>query len=204
VKIQIEQQIENPLVVLHWYDFICPFCYVGQQRTKVLVRNGFSVIELPFRAHPEISAHGMQMGPRKGAMYDNLEREAMQAGLELNWPARLPNSSIALAAAEWVRENQPNDFADFHKDLFAAHFVQSEDLGDRAVVEKYATGRGVNVKELREALSDGTALSTVEHSEEVARSFGVHGTPAWLVAGRLVSGLLPAESFERMLAHAAR
>jgi predicted DsbA family dithiol-disulfide isomerase len=199
----IEQQRENPVVVLHWYDFICPFCYVGQQRTNILVRNGFSVIELPFRAHPEIPAQGVQMGPRRGAMYDNLEREAVEAGLELNWPARLPNSSIALAAAEWVRESQPNDFAGFHEDLFAAHFVQGEDLGDHAVVERYAARRGVNVKELREALSDRSALSAVEQSEEIARSYGVHGTPAWLVAGRLVSGLLPAESFERMVAHAA-
>lgn len=34
----------------------------------------------------------MQMGPRRGAMYDNLEREAVQAGLELKWSAHLPNN----------------------------------------------------------------------------------------------------------------
>jgi predicted DsbA family dithiol-disulfide isomerase len=137
-------------------------------------------------------------------MYDNLEREASQAGLALNWPARLPNSSIALAAAEWVRQNQPNDFAGFHEDLFAAHFVRSEDIGDSAVVEKYAIGRGVNVKKLREALSDGTALLAVEQSEEIARTYRVHGTPAWLVAGHLISGLLPTEDFEQIVANSSR
>ena len=201
---QIEQQAQNPLVVLHWYDFICPFCYVGQQRTKILVRNGFAVIELPFRAHPEIPAHGMQIGPRRGAMYKNLQWEALEAGLTLNWPSHLPNTSVALAAAEWVRENQPNDFAGFHEDLFAAHFVHGEDLGDSAVVERYAAGRGVNMKELRQALSDGSALFAVEQSEQMARAYGVHGTPAWLVAGRLISGLLPVESFEQMVANSAR
>jgi len=24
--------------VLHWYDFLCPFCYVGQHRTAILTR----------------------------------------------------------------------------------------------------------------------------------------------------------------------
>jgi hypothetical protein len=29
--------------VFHWYDFLCPFCYVGQHRTAILVRHGLDV-----------------------------------------------------------------------------------------------------------------------------------------------------------------
>jgi hypothetical protein len=44
---------DDPRTVLHWYDFLCPFCYVGQHRTAILVRHGLQVEELPFQAHPD-------------------------------------------------------------------------------------------------------------------------------------------------------
>ena len=33
--------MRNPRAVLHWYDFLCPFCYIGQSRNAVLVQHGF-------------------------------------------------------------------------------------------------------------------------------------------------------------------
>jgi predicted DsbA family dithiol-disulfide isomerase len=189
---------EDPHVVLHWYDFLCPFCYVGQHRTKILVQRGFEVIELPFQAHPEIPPAGTPMGPRSGAMYTNLEREAREAGLLLHWPSHLPNTLSVLAAAEWVRRFQPEKFSAFHEDLFHAHFVLGEDLGDPSVVQRYASALGIDVKRLHAALSDGSAVAAVKRSEDLGRGYGVHGTPAWLIAGRLISGLLSATEFERI------
>src|SRR5262249_54214781 len=52
--------------VLHWYDFLCPFCYVGQHRTAILVRQGLRVVELPFQAHPDIPEGGIPAGTRNG------------------------------------------------------------------------------------------------------------------------------------------
>src|SRR5262245_45366944 len=95
-------------VVLHWYDFLCPFCYVGQHRTAILVRHGLHVVALPFQAHPDIPPGGIPAGRRSGPMYAMLEREAREAGLSLNWPPRLPNTRRALTAAEWVRRHQPH------------------------------------------------------------------------------------------------
>ncbi|HEX8797849.1 MAG TPA: DsbA family protein [Terriglobales bacterium] len=184
--------------VLHWYDFICPFCYVGQQRNVILLRAGLKVVELTFQAHPGIPDGGVPAGPRRGPMYATLEREAKEAGLALNWPPRLPDSQRALAAAEWVRQQQPEHFAQFQKDLFAAHFVLGEDLGNPAVIDRHASDLGIDVKALHVALSDGSALTAIKGSESLGRQYGVQGTPAWFLAKRLISGLLPASDFERL------
>ncbi len=104
-------RVDNPKTALHWYDFICPFCYVGQQRSAILIRHGFHVDELAFQAHPDIPPGGIPAGPRNGLMYASLERDAKEAGLPLHWPARLPNTRHALAAAEWVRRNRPKQFS---------------------------------------------------------------------------------------------
>jgi predicted DsbA family dithiol-disulfide isomerase len=184
--------------VLHWYDFLCPFCYVGQNRTAILTRHGLNVVELPFQAHPDIPASGVPAGSRVGPMYSHLEREAKGAGLALNWPSRLPNTRLALAAAEWVRRHRPDKFAQLQKDLFAAHFVSGEDLGDRAVVDRHASDLGIDLDALHAALADGTAIAAVTSAEALGHRYGVRGTPAWLLAERLISGLLPAPEFERL------
>ena len=192
------------MTVLHWYDFLCPFCYVGQHRTAILVRHGLNVTELPFQAHPDIPPEGVPAGPRNGPMYAMLEREAREAGLPLHWPPRLPDTRRALAAAEWTRRHQPRAFPRLHKDLYAAHFVLGEDLGDPAVIDRHASDSGVDLSALHGALADGSATATVTEAETIGRNHDVRGTPAWLLARRLISGLLPAAEFERLAEYAMR
>jgi predicted DsbA family dithiol-disulfide isomerase len=187
-----------PRTVLHWYDFICPFCYVGQNRTAILRKHGLEVIELPFQAHSDIPSEGIPVGPRNGPMYASLEREAESARLTINWPHRLANTRRALAAAEWVRQHQPKLFSPFQRDLFAAHFVLGENLGDPAVIDRHATEVGIDVDGLRAALTDGVALAEVKRSESLGHMHGVRGTPVWLLGQKLISGLRSTPDFERL------
>jgi predicted DsbA family dithiol-disulfide isomerase len=183
---------------LHWYDFICPFCYVGQSRTTILERRGLAVAELPFHVHPEIPAGGVAAGPRLGPMYVMIEQEARGAGLALHWPQHLPDTSRALAAAEWARLNQPQQSRIFRRRLFAAHFELGEDLEDQAVIDRHADQSDIALSGLKVALADGSAAAAVREAELIGRRHGVRGTPAWLVGGRLISGLRPVAEFERL------
>jgi predicted DsbA family dithiol-disulfide isomerase len=131
-------------------------------------------------------------------MYAMLEREAEEAGLPLNWPARLPNARRALAAAEWARRHHPRAFPQFHKGLFEAHFVLGEDLEDPAVIDRHASESGIEVAALHAALADDSAAAAVTEAEMIGRKYGVQGTPAWLVGERLIAGLRPAAEFERL------
>jgi len=185
--------------VLHWYDLMCPFCYVGQQRNTIFEAHGFEVIELPFQAHPEIPLGGRQAGGRSDALVARIEAEAKVAGLPLAWPAHLPNTRTALAAAEWVRRHAPGSFPPFQKALFAAHFALGQDLGDRDVIDRYASAAGIDIAAMHAALADGSAYALVDQSEALARRLGVQGTPAWLVAGHLIPGLYPLGQFETLL-----
>ncbi|EWM11059.1 DsbA family protein [Kutzneria sp. 744] len=185
-------------MVKHWFDFMCPFCYIAQDRNKILARHGIEVVHLPYQIHPAIPESGLQAGPRVGPMYDNLAREAAAAGLTLNWPARLSTTRRALSAAEWIRRTAPDRSESFNERLFHAYFVDGEDLGDPAVVDRHAGRVDIDVDALREALSDGTAKGWLAESELAASEAGVRATPSWLIGGRLVSGLLPAAEFDRI------
>ena len=188
----------GPRTVLHWFDFICPFCYVGQQRNLVLTRHGLEVVHLPFQIHPDIPPEGIAAGPRTGHMYRALEREAAKAGLPLNWPPRLPDTRTALAAAEWARRHAPAASDEFNRALFAAHFELGEDLGDTAVILRHAAEAGIDTDALVAALADGSAKALLAEAETVGARYGVQATPTWLIAGQLVSGLRPEAEFEAL------
>ena len=184
---------------LHWFDFICPFCYVSQDRDDILVGAGYEVVDLPFQAHPNIPVGGIAVGPRRGPMYEELERQAKIAGLPLNWPCRVPNSRTALAASVWMRHRLPGVARYFNAKLFNAHFALGEDLGDAAVVVRYADELGADVGALLIALGDGSAFQEVSDAEKSALGYGVRGTPAWLVRGNLIQGAVPLMKFRQLV-----
>jgi predicted DsbA family dithiol-disulfide isomerase len=193
---------DAPSPVLHWYDFVCPFCYIGQSRTATLMAAGLDVISLPFQAHPDIPAGGIFVGPRRGLKYSTLERQAAAAGLALHWPTRIPNSRRALAAAEWARRNQPNAFPEMQHKLFEAHFALGEDIDNQPVIDRHAANAGVELGALHTALADGSAYAGVNQAEKAGRQHGVDGTPAWLLGRRLIAGLQPESEFQRLAGEA--
>jgi predicted DsbA family dithiol-disulfide isomerase len=193
------QRVDGRRTVLHWYDFLCPFCYVGLHRNAILVHHGLHLIQLPFQPHADIPEEGIPAPVRAGPMYTMLEREAGEAGLPLHWPPRLPNTRRALAAAEWTRRHEPHAFPELHAALFKAHFVFGEDLGDVSVIDRYASESGLDLGRLHAAFADGTAFGAVAEAELMGRRYGVHGTPAWWLNGRLIEGLVSAVEFERVV-----
>ncbi len=201
-EINVRERMDDPGTVLHWYDFLCPFCYIGQHRNAILVRYGLHVVELAFQAHPDIPPGGIPAGPRNGPMYAMLEREAREAGLPLHWPRHLPNTRRALAAAEWARRHQPRVFPQLRRNLFQAHFVLGQDLEDPAVIDRHASSSGIDLAALHAALADGSAAGAVTEAETIGRKYGVQGTPVWLVDQRLITGLRPPAEFERLAEYA--
>jgi len=167
-------------VVWYWYDFLCPFSYVGHDRPGILRRHGLEVIELPLQLHPEVSPGGVAVSALDDATHESLEQEAREAGLELRWPGRLPFSRPALAAAEWVREHEPFAFPAIQGALFRAHFVFGEDIESIPVIEAHAAESGVSLTRLRAAMRNGSADAAVTRAAMSARSIGVRGTPSWL------------------------
>jgi predicted DsbA family dithiol-disulfide isomerase len=188
----------GPRTVLHWFDFICPFCYLGQQRNQILSQHGLEIVHLPFQIHPDIPPEGIEAGPRDAPMYRALEREAVRVGLPLNWPSRLPDTRTALAAAEWIRRHRPDVTGEFNRALFAARFQDGEDLGDTAVIMRHADQAGVDTRALGAALTDGTAPAYLGEAEAAGVQVGVRATPTWTIAGQTISGLLPDGEFEAL------
>jgi len=185
----------DTVTVDHWFDFICPYCYVAQDRNRVLRERGVRVVDHALQIHPEIGPGGVVAGPRSGPAYEHLAREAEAAGLALRWTDRVPYSRPALAAAEWVRENCAEEVAErFRSAVFAEYFAEGRNIESHDLLAELAERAGADGPRLRVALG-GAAKDALARSEGQARVQDVTGTPAWVTGAGRISGLRPRAAF---------
>lgn len=64
--------------VEHWFDFTCPYCYLAQDRNRILGEHGITVLEHGLQIHPEIGPGGTPAGPRVGPQYEFLARRRVR------------------------------------------------------------------------------------------------------------------------------
>jgi predicted DsbA family dithiol-disulfide isomerase len=115
-------------------------------------------------------------------------------------PTHVPNSRRALETAEVVRITAPDAYAALDRALFAAHFVEGDDIGDADVLDRLVADTGVSAGEVRALVDQGAGQGAVAASMATAHDHGIAATPAWLLDGELVlSGVQPRELFERVV-----
>jgi predicted DsbA family dithiol-disulfide isomerase len=187
----------RPIRICHWYDFACPYSYVTQGHVGVLMRLGLYPDALPLAVHNETEFSDPSSRCRDGESHRLLERAAADVGLTLRWPRRMPDTRDALRVAEWVRQYQPDRFESLSRDVFAAHFVFGDDVGDRDLIYVLADRVGVDLAGVRAAMADGTAEAAVGVSESAAKRRGATGPPAWLIGDRLMTAWQGRAEFER-------
>ena len=188
-----------------WSDYICPWCYVGLDRTALLEARGVRVRPLPFELHPDLPPEGLSItgarpGGRTAVLYDRIAAECEEVGLPFRRPARIPNSRRALETAVAVERVAPEAFAAFHRGLFAAHFVEGLAIDDPDVLAGLLGDAGADPATVAEALEAGAATGVLDAAREAAYDAGASGTPSWLIEGRaLIAGLQPRDRYERVV-----
>jgi predicted DsbA family dithiol-disulfide isomerase len=189
------------LSVTVFSDYICPFCYVGDARLDKL-RDGYAldVDWCFFEIHPDNPAEGKpveELGypPEQWQrMMANLEQMARDDGLRLATRTFTTNSHSALLLAEATRRLAPEAFDGLHKRLFEAYFADSQNIGDRDVLQKIAAECGIAEDVVEQAWNDPVYEQRLRDQSWRAAQIGVQGVPAFLFGRHLVSGAVPAET----------
>ncbi|MEV4314085.1 DsbA family protein, partial [Actinocrispum sp. NPDC049592] len=162
------------VTIEHWFDVICPFCYIAQDRNRILRAHGIRVVERALQIHPEIGPGGIPAGPRTGPTYDFLAHQAEAAGLPLNWSDRIPNSRPALAAYEWLAKTNPTTAHKFVTSVFTAYFANRQDIESLDLLLHLAARAGANPHPLHTALTTPPSTISTPHSTARASTPAAH------------------------------
>ncbi|MCX7620123.1 MAG: DsbA family protein [Acidimicrobiales bacterium] len=185
-----------------WSDYICPWCYLGRDRTELMRRLGVEVIQRPFELHPEIPAGGRVNpgGGRLDRVFEVIANECRDLGIPWNRPVRTPNSRRALETAEVTRLVFPTAFDQLDASLFAAHWVEGLDIGDQVVLDHLVESAGADPTAVREQVAEGLGARLLDESMAEARAVGVCATPTWWVNDALlIPGAQPRGAIERWI-----
>ncbi|MEJ2582767.1 MAG: thioredoxin domain-containing protein, partial [Acidobacteriota bacterium] len=107
----------------------------------------------------------------------------------------LPNHPQAQLAGEAsLCAQDQGKFWEFHDWLFANQRTMNRESMVAAAVEL-----GMDGEAFTTCVDEGTHTARVRADMTEARSFGITGTPGFLVNGRVVSGAQPIEEFEKII-----
>lgn len=183
-----------------WSDYLCPWCYLGTDRTARLERLGVRVTPLPYELHPELPPEGRPAGARLRATYERIGALCREAGLPFRVPDRIPNTRRAHETVAWAAEAAPGAVRALHDRLFAAFFAEGRDIGDPDVLDGVVADVGLDARSCRAAVDAGRFADVVVASREQAIDAGAAGAPAWLLDGRvLLPGVQAPEAYDRMV-----
>jgi predicted DsbA family dithiol-disulfide isomerase len=190
-----------------WSDYICPWAYLGRDRTALLRSLDVTVTSMPYELHPDLPPHGraVRTDGRVDRVYTAIGRECEEVGLPFRAPTHVPNSRRALETAEVVRALDPVAFEALDAALCAAHFVEGTDIGDPDVLDQLVREAGassdrVRADDVRTLMENGAGRDAVAASMTTAHDHGIAATPAWLFREELVlPGVQPRELFERVV-----
>lgn len=192
---------KQPLKMIVYSDYICPFCFIGDSRLERL-RKEFPSIEVEWRSyeiHPEVPEKGAPPAAVLDEQYyrmvwRNVKLLANEAGLEINAPPKISNSRLAIQAAEFAKSK--GKFDAFHESLFKAYFQEGQNIGDIEILRKLAEKSAMDPDEIQEALEKGEFAHHIDENEKSASNLGISGVPAFSVGDRVVVGAQPYETLK--------
>lgn len=181
-------------------DYICPFCYIGGEIIKSLENEyDFQVEWIGMEIHPETPSEGVNLNQRFGkerleASLGYLRSIAEAHHLPFNPSDHMPNSHMALEAAEYAREEGNHDA--FHKALMDAYFVKQNDISDLSVLKGVASQVGLDVDAMTEAVLNRKYEEKLKNDLKDAYHYGISSTPTFVINDAyMITGAQPIENF---------
>ena len=158
---------------------------------------------MSYEIHPDTPPQGALLeslfGPGIRQSQEGLRRRAVELGLHFEPPELLSNSRLAVEAAEFARD--AGKHPEFHREVLAAYFARSEDIGDIEVLLRAAEQVELDSAGLRDALAGGAYAARRQAAEAEARGLGITGVPTFIFAGsQKVVGAQPLDHFRQLFA----
>ena len=190
----------GPITLEVFTDYVCPWCYLGDNRVKKLKQNYHITVQLVhFPLHPETPAEGRAREDFKAKntrMIGLMEAE----GLPYSERSHTYNSRLAQEIGTWAETQSGGN--SIHDKFFEAYFVDCRNIGDVEVIIDVVKSVGLDEQQARAVLAERRFKDAVDADWEKSRSYGVTGVPTFFSNGKGLVGAQPYEALERFMTEA--
>jgi predicted DsbA family dithiol-disulfide isomerase len=188
-----------------FYDYNCPWCYLGTANTDRLRRErGIAIRYTLFPLHPEVPVEGMELAElfrgRTGQLEESkgrLKEAAAATGLPLARRERISNTRRAQELEKWAVAMGKGD--DFRRQAFHAYFAEGKDIAQLPVLEEIVAAVGLPADDVWEVLTVGLFAAVVDEDWLRAREMGVTVVPFYLYGEEALVGFRPYVDFIKLV-----
>ena len=197
--------MSEPIILELFTDYVCPWCYLGDNRVKKLKQNyDITVQMVHFPLHPDTPAEGRTLqdmfncGPEEIEAKNTRMKGLMETeGLPYNARSHTYNSRLAQEIGTWA-ETQDGGNA-IHDKFFEAYFVDRHNVGDIEVIIDVVKSVGLDEQEARAVLDERRFKDAVDADWEKSHSYGVSGVPTFVCNGQGLVGAQPYEGLQQLM-----
>jgi predicted DsbA family dithiol-disulfide isomerase len=183
-----------------YYDYICPFCFLGTKRIERLTQEFNITLEWRgIEIHPEIPPQGVRRAknPRFDQASLNIKEMSLEDNLEIRLPGIVSNSRLSLEASEFAKSK--DSFREFHNSVYKAYFQDGQNIGNIDVILNIGEKTGLEINELQECLKKRTMLKRIEENRREAERDQVLGVPTFLFGRFGVHGVQSLDAFRKII-----
>jgi protein-disulfide isomerase len=109
-------------------------------------------------------------------------------------PILSESSIIAAKYALAVNKIDPSKYVDYHAKLMSSRGQSSKEQ-----LIKFVEELGVDTVAVQAVVESSAIMQAIQNNQELARSVGISGTPAFVIGGQLVPGAIDYEEFKRII-----
>lgn len=192
--------MSNPITLEVFSDYVCPWCYLGENRVKKLKENyDINVKLIHFPLHPDTPQEGRALmdlfscGPEEIQIKNIRMHGLMEAdGLPFKDRSHTYNSRMAQEVGSWA-DTQPSG-EKIHDKFYEAYFVDRRNIGDADVILDVVKSVGLDETATKAVIDDRSFKDVVDADWAKSHSYGVTGVPTFVSEGQGVVGAQPYEA----------
>ena len=211
----------SKIKISYWSDFACPFCYIGEQRMKNLMKelnimDKFEFKLLAFELDPnapresklniiEDLAKKYHMPVEKAKQtVEHMNKLGKAEGIDFkNDTVRLSNTFKAHRLAKYVESKGNYENTEKITNLlYDAYFTKNLLISDENVLIDLGMKVGCTKEELEKLMNSDQYSKEVREDEENAYSEGVNGVPYFMINGEVINGAVSKEEMKDVLLRA--
>jgi predicted DsbA family dithiol-disulfide isomerase len=192
-------------VVEVFFDYVCPWCYLGTLRTERLQREyGVELRWRVFPLHPETPEEGMELAQlfagheaEIASMQTRLTALASAEGLPLVARSRTYNSRRAQELGKWAEAQGAGDL--FRRAVYSAYFVEGKNIARVDELVQIAGSVGLPPEEARAVLATQSFAAAVDADWQRAAELRITAVPTHLCGDKRLAGFSSYDDFVRLI-----
>lgn len=180
-----------------FYDYICPYAFVGHLRAQRLAEE-FDVAWrwLPWEIYPTTVPAGE---PYEGDAYpdelpDWVDDLAGEFDAELKSPDMGINSNLALRGAEYAKDQGPDRFEAYHRAAFDAVWRDGLNIGEEKVLRDLAQKADLDPDRFMEGIRHQAYQERLDEVDRFATRLGIQRVPTFVFGDQRIVGNDPFEA----------